>query len=70
MKTIEIPILQIKGLLEMIAMCNKEIKMALAYGKSEESLMVRQSKYMRDKHLQELYALLLEYDIDLKDLVV
>lgn len=68
METLEIPFAQIKNLLEMVSMHNKEIKMAQAHGKSADSLMIRQSKYQRDRYLRELNTLLLEYDIDLKDI--
>lgn len=67
METLEIPFAEIKHLLEMIAMHNKEIKMALAYGKTEASLIVRQSKHQKEKYLRELKTLLKTHDIDLSN---
>jgi hypothetical protein len=67
-QTLEIPFAQVQNLLEMINMCNKEIKMALSFGKSETSLMVRQSKYQRDRYLRELNTLLIEHGINLQEL--
>lgn len=63
-----LPYAQINQLLEMVQIFNNQIKRALALGKAETSLDVRQSKHLRDRYLRELNTLLLEYDIDLKDI--
>ncbi len=65
-----LPYAQINELLEMVQIFNGQIKRSLALGKSETSLDIRQSKYLRDKHLKELHTLLLQYDIDLQALSV
>jgi hypothetical protein len=62
-----LPYAQINQLLEMVQIFNNQIKRALALGKSEASLDVRQAKHLRDRYLRELNALLMEHGINLQD---
>ncbi len=52
-------------LLEQIEICNTQIKRYAQMGEKEDSLAIRQEKYMRNRFLKELDVILNDFDVHL-----
>ena len=52
-------------LLEQIEICNAQIKKYLQIGEKEDSLTVRQEKYLKNQYLQKLDTILNDFDVHL-----
>lgn len=52
-------------LLEQIEICNTQIKRYTQMGEKEDSLAIRQEKYIRNRFLKELDIILNDFDIHL-----
>ncbi len=52
-------------LLEQIEICNRQIKRYTQMGEKEDSLAIRQEKYMKNRFLKQLDAILNDFDVHL-----
>jgi hypothetical protein len=65
-----IPFAQIQDLLDLAERFNRQMKRELASSNgNENSLGVRQAKYLRDRYVNELNEILNEFDFNLQSLL-
>lgn len=63
MQTTQIPYNAINRLLDLIALCDSSITRYRNMGEKEDGLPIRQEKFIKNRHLQELNQILQESNL-------
>lgn len=66
MQTIQIPYNAINRLFDLIALCDSAIIRYREMGEKEEGLSIRQEKFIKNRHLQELNQILHENNLHIE----